>query len=192
MDLRDEAFYDFIRQISGKRVVELLAFQNCNGVDSFIGCKECTDVLRFESDQLNDLKKNTCITLRDGSVAFLPGLESSISNHIKLLKRAPNTTSSNLATTTVPTYYSTIRTPSPLDISMFANSSNPSSLNFSTTSNPLIDQMSNRISTSIINWLKKSQQELNLMNKNFQQGIDFLVELNKQRDGIILVGGNVA
>ncbi|CAF1244708.1 unnamed protein product [Rotaria sp. Silwood1] len=150
MDLRDEAFYDFIRQISGKRVVELLAFQDCNGVDSFIGCQECTDVLRFESDQLNDLKKNMCITLRDGSVALLPGLESSISNLIKLLKRAPSTTSSNLAKTTVPTYHSAIHTPSPSDISMYANSSNPSSLYFSTASNPLIDQMSNRISTTII------------------------------------------
>ncbi|CAF3948558.1 unnamed protein product, partial [Rotaria sp. Silwood1] len=126
------------------------------------------------------------------SVALLPGLESSISNLIKLLKRAPSTTSSNLATTTVPTYHSAIYTPSPSDISMFANLSNPSSLNFSITSNPLIDQMSNTISTTIIDWLKKNQQELNLMNTNFQQGIDFLVELNKQRDGIILVGVNVA
>ncbi|CAF5000349.1 unnamed protein product, partial [Rotaria sp. Silwood1] len=115
MDLRDEAFYDFIRQISEKRVAELFAFQNCDGVDSFLGCKECTDVLRFESDQFNDLKQNICITLRDGSVALLPDLESSISNLIKLLKRAPSTTSSNLATTTVPTYYSTIHTPSPSD-----------------------------------------------------------------------------
>ncbi|CAF1440605.1 unnamed protein product [Rotaria sp. Silwood1] len=192
MDLRDEAFYDFIRQISGKQVAKLLAFQNFNGVDSFIGCKECTDVIRLESDQFNDLKKNMCITLRDGSVALLPGLESSISNLIKLLKRAPSTTSSNLATTTVPTYHSAIHTPSPSDISMFANSSNPSSLYISTASNPLIDQMSNRISTTIIDWLKKNQQELNLMNTNFQQGIDLLVELNKQRDGIILVGVNVA
>ncbi|CAF5113176.1 unnamed protein product, partial [Rotaria sp. Silwood1] len=124
--------------------------------------------------------------------ALLPGLESSISNLIKLLKRAPSTTSSNLATTTVPTYHSAIHTPSPSDISMFANSSNSSSLNFSTTSNPLIDQMSNRISTTIIDWLKKNQQELNSMNTNFQQGSDFHVELNKQRDEIILVGVNVA
>jgi hypothetical protein len=44
MDLRDEAFYDLIRQIFGKRVAELLAFQECNGVDSFFGCKDycCT------------------------------------------------------------------------------------------------------------------------------------------------------
>ena len=57
MELRDDTFYDFIRQISGKRVAELLAFQECNGVDSFLGCKDVTDVLRLKSDQLSDLKK---------------------------------------------------------------------------------------------------------------------------------------
>ncbi|CAF5098454.1 unnamed protein product, partial [Rotaria sp. Silwood1] len=81
-------------------------------------------------------------------------------------------------TATVPTYHSAIHTPSPSDMSMFANSSNSPSRYFSTTSNPLIDQMSNRISTIIIDWLKKNQQKLNFMNTNFQRGIDFLVELN--------------
>ena len=38
MDMRDEAFYEFIRQFSGKKVAELLAFQECNGVNSFLGC----------------------------------------------------------------------------------------------------------------------------------------------------------
>jgi hypothetical protein len=36
MDLRDEAFYDLIRQISGKRVAELLAFQECNGCNPIL------------------------------------------------------------------------------------------------------------------------------------------------------------
>jgi hypothetical protein len=85
MNLRDEAFYDFIRQFSGKRVAELLAFQKCNGIDSFLECKDVTAVLHLHSDQLIDLKKATCITLSDGSIVLLPGLESSISNLTKLL-----------------------------------------------------------------------------------------------------------
>ncbi|CAF2097140.1 unnamed protein product [Rotaria magnacalcarata] len=36
-DLRDDAFYYLIRQISGKLVAGLLAFQECIGVDSFPG-----------------------------------------------------------------------------------------------------------------------------------------------------------
>jgi hypothetical protein len=55
MDLRDEAFYEFVRQFSGKRVAELLAFQECNGVESLLECKDLTAILRFQSDQLNDI-----------------------------------------------------------------------------------------------------------------------------------------
>ena len=58
LDLRDEAFYDFVRQFSGQRVAELFAFQELNGVDSFLGCKDVTAILHLQSDQLNDLKKN--------------------------------------------------------------------------------------------------------------------------------------
>ncbi len=57
MDLRDEAFYDFVRQFSGKRVTELLVFQECNGFDSLLGCKDVTAAFHLKSDQRNDLKK---------------------------------------------------------------------------------------------------------------------------------------
>ncbi|CAF4701824.1 unnamed protein product, partial [Rotaria sp. Silwood2] len=70
----------FIRQFSGKKVAELLAFQECNGVDSFLGCEDVTVVLQLKSDQPDELKKNTCIRLSDGSVVLLPGIESSIIN----------------------------------------------------------------------------------------------------------------
>ena len=206
MDLRDEAFYDFVRHISGKRVAELLAFQECNGVDSFLGCKDVTAVLHFQSDQLNDLKKHTCITLTDGNIALLPGLESSISNLTKLLKkkreeinkqtqRLQSITSSVLPTpitasvilpTTVSISQPLTNTPSSSDAPIPANSFNSSSSNFSITSNPLTDESLDRISATIIDWLKKKQQQLNLTNINFQQGIDFHIELNKRRDGVHL------
>jgi hypothetical protein len=44
MDLRDDAFYDLICQISGKRMA-LLAFQECNGLDLFLGRKDVTTIL---------------------------------------------------------------------------------------------------------------------------------------------------
>lgn len=207
MDLRDEAFYDFIRQLSGKRVAELLAFQECNGVDSFLGCKDVTAVLHLKSDQINDLKNKMAITLTDGSVALLPGIESSISNLIKLLKKkreeinkqvqrlqsitssvvlSPSTTSSVLPTTTSSISQPSIHTSSPSDAPIPANSSNSSSSNFLATPNPFTYEISNRISATITNWLKEKQQELNLINISFQQGIDFHVELNQRRDGVIM------
>ena len=100
---------------------------------------------------------------------------------------APSNTSSVLPTTMVSIYQPSIHAPSPSDGLILANSSNSSSINISTT-----DEMSNRISTTMIDWLKKKQQELNLTNTNFQQGIDFHVELNKRRDELILRCKSVA
>jgi hypothetical protein len=87
MDLRDEPFYEFVQQFSGKKVAELLAFQECNGVDSFLGCGDVTAVLQLKSNQLDELKKHTCITLSDGSIVPLPGLESSLIILTKILKK---------------------------------------------------------------------------------------------------------
>ncbi len=50
MDLRDEAFYDFVRQFSGKLVTELLVFQGCNGVDSLLGFKDVTAAFHLKYD----------------------------------------------------------------------------------------------------------------------------------------------
>jgi hypothetical protein len=206
MDLRDEAFYNLIRQMSGKRVAELLAFQECNGVDSFLGCKDVTAILQLQSDQLNDLKKHTCITLSDGTVALLPGLESSISNLTKLLKKKReevnkqvqrlqsitssalstiSTNSSALPTTNVLIPDPSIHTSSSSDPPIPANLFNSSSINVSTIPVLLTDETSNTISTTVIEWLNKKKQERNLVNINFQQGTDSHVELNKRRDGVI-------
>jgi len=208
MDLRDEAFYDFIRQFSGKKVAELLAFQEFNGVDSFLGCEDVTAILQLKSDQLNELKKNTCITLSDGSVVLLPGMESSIINLKKILKkkreefskqfeRLHSINSSVLSATNsaliIPTptissiFHPSTHTPSPSHPSIPLDSSNISSSNTQTTSNSLMDEMINRITRTIIDWLDKNKHELNLVNINFQQGIDFRLELNKRQDGIIMV-----
>jgi len=208
MDLRDEAFYDFIRQFSGTKVAELLAFQECNGVDSFLGCEDVTDVLQLKSDQLNELKKNTCITLSDGSVVLLPGLGSSIINLKKILRKKreeinkqaerlhsinssiPSATSTTLIipTPTVSSiFHPSTHTSSPSHASVLSDSLNISSNNSRTTSNLITDEITNRIMRIITDWLDKNKHELNLVNTNFQEGIDFRLELNKRQDGIMMI-----
>ena len=208
MDLRDEAFYDFIRQFSGKKVAELLSFQECNGVDSFLGCDDVTAVLQLKSDQLNELKKSTCITLSDGSVVLLPGLESSIINLKKVLKKkreeiikqaerlhAINSSISlpTNSTLIIPTqndssmFHPSTHTPSPSHASTLPDSFTVSSSNSRTTLKPLADDITNRISQTIIDWLNKNQYELNLVNTNFKEGVDFRLQLNKQQDGIMMI-----
>ncbi|CAF1462322.1 unnamed protein product [Adineta ricciae] len=206
LDLRDEAFYDFVRQVSGKRVAELLAFQELNGVDSFLGCQDVTAVLRLQSDQLNELKKHTCIILVDGTIPLLPGLGSSINILTKLLKknrdeinkRAVRLQSFNSSflpiASSIPIVHSAaITSPgNPLthahlqSASLVADTSTLSVHNPSHASNSVPGEISNRISTNITDWLKKKEHDLNLISTDFQQGIDFHIELNEQRDGIII------
>ncbi|CAF3310054.1 unnamed protein product [Rotaria socialis] len=75
-------------------------------------------------------------------------------------------------------------TTAPSDAPIPINTSNSSSINFSVPPT-LTDEISTRISATIIEWLKKKQQKLNLKNTNYHQGIDFHVELNKRRDGVV-------
>ncbi len=204
MDLRDEAFYDFVRQFSGKRVGELLAFQECNGVDSLLAYKVVTAVLQLQSDQLNDLKKNTFVILSNGSAAVLPELQSSINNLMKLFKtkreeinkqmqRIQSIASIQLVSSIVPLVPSSITisishpsipTMSPSNRPIPANSSD--SMSSSTLPNVFTDYLSYRITTTIRDWLKKQQRQLHLVDTSFQQAIDYHVRLNKRQDGVIL------
>lgn len=198
MDLRDDAFYDFIRQFSGKKVAELLAFQECNGVDSFLGCEDVTAILQLKSEQLNDLKKNTCIILSDGSAVLLPGLESSINNLKKILKkkreelnkqseRLHSINSSILSATNTTIMAPTPTIPSLLD-PLTCTSSHTHLLSDSQGPfNSLTKQIKDRITRTIIDWLEKNKHELNLLNTNLREGIDFQLALNKREDGILMI-----
>lgn len=211
MDLRDEAFYDFIRQFFGKRLAELLAFQECNGVDSYLGCKDVTAVLYLKSDQLTDLKKHMCITSSDGSIHILPGLESSIINLTKVLKKkreethkqaqrlqsitSPSAIPASTITTSISFRSTAKSTPPPpiyVDASVPGHApASPDSIDSiqsdsSIVSDLLTDELRDKITRPIIDWLIKMKHELSLIDASFQEGIDFQVELNNRRDGVIV------
>ncbi|CAF4663178.1 unnamed protein product, partial [Rotaria sp. Silwood2] len=71
--------------------------------------------------------------------------------------------------------------------STLPDSLNVSSSNSRTTFNPLTDEITNRITRTIIDWLDKNKHELNLVNTNFKEGVDFRLELNKRQDGIMMI-----
>ncbi|CAF3237276.1 unnamed protein product [Rotaria socialis] len=202
MNLRDENFYDFIRQFAGKKVAALLSFQECNSVDSFLGCQDVTAILHLESDELIDLKKNMCITLSNGSIYLLPGIESSIMHLTKLFKNkqeelikqskrrqsitissvssTPNIISNNLSPKTVVLGNSSIH----------QSTSNALPNSYLTVSPPathvLANEIKSRISNTIIEWFKHNKDKLSLINIDFNEGSDFQVELNNNQEGIIV------
>lgn len=207
MDLRDDAFYDFIRQFSGKKVAELLAFQECNSVDSFLGCDDVTALLQLKSDQLDELKKNVSITLIDGSTVLLPGIQSSIINLEEVLSKkreevnkqserlrsidssnrsTSRMTSNTSLTTSTSISHRSIHPPTSSHASSSLDQIDVSSHLMQSTFICLTDDKKKMIKNTIIDWLNKKKVELNLMNINFEKGADFRLELNKQQDGIIV------
>ena len=96
MDLRGWILLRFHPSVFWKKIAELLSFQECNSIDSFLRWKDVTAILHLESDQLIDLKKNMGIVLSNGSIRLLPGLESTITNLSKLLKKKENSSTRKL------------------------------------------------------------------------------------------------
>lgn len=204
MNLRDEGFYEFVSHYSGKKVAELLAFQECNSVDSFLGCNDVTAILHLESDQLHDIKKGMCISLNNGFISILPGIESAIANLIKVLKKkreelhkqAQRLQSIDFIST-APVYRtnSSISLSSDDKLADHVNHSSTSTIRQSSTSvqnSPLhinhviTDEMKNRISNIIIDWFKQNKEKLSLIDINFHDGIDFHIEFNNYQDGVIV------
>jgi hypothetical protein len=87
IDLDYEVFYDFVRLVSEKRVAELLAFQECNGVNSLLRRKDVTAVFHLQSDQLNDIKKIRVLHQVMELLLFFQGLNHQLVILINSLKR---------------------------------------------------------------------------------------------------------
>lgn len=179
-----------------------------NGVDSFLGCEDVTGILQLKSDQLNELKKNMCITLIDGSIVLLPGIESSIINLKKVLKakreeinkqaERRNAINSSISQSTnpmliiptqnvSPTFHPSTHTSSPSYAAELPDSLNVSSSDSRTACEPPTDETKNTITRTIIDWLNKNKDELNLVNTNFTEAIHFRFQLNKRQDGIMMI-----
>ena len=204
--LRDQDFYKFVEQYSGMKVAELLAFQEFNAVDSFLECDDIADIFKYQSNQLTELKKKTCITLNDGSVVLLPGLKSSINNLKKLFQKKrdeinkqtkrrkyifgsiPSTpyTSLKICTPAIPSSAQSI-TETSLQIPISFESFDNSSTNIQTSINTVTDQINRKVTTVIASWLIKNKQDLYLINTDIREGTDFKLELNIRQDGLIMI-----
>ncbi|CAF5163177.1 unnamed protein product, partial [Rotaria magnacalcarata] len=76
MDLEGNEFFDFIKQYSGEKVANILEFQDISNVNCFLACNDPLEILSFDSNDLLDLKKTTCVKLNNNSFTVLPGIKS--------------------------------------------------------------------------------------------------------------------
>ena len=84
MDLTNDQFFEFVKQSSGEKVAILLQFQDISNVDCLLACIDPFEILSYDSNDLLDLKRTTCVQLNNSSFVVLPGVKS----EMNLLKNA--------------------------------------------------------------------------------------------------------
>ena len=163
MEFEDDRFVEFVREYAGDKVAILLEFQDITNVDCLLECNDPFEISLFDSDQLMDIKKQTCMKLNGNSYEVLPGIKSKMN----LLKKALMKKSNRLKkiTKTSPQVISTITSSSSTTTTdSYATPSNQSTANSATTSSSTIasSQMEEKIKRQIIHslqvWCKKEKE----------------------------------
>ena len=72
MELKNDGFFEFVKHFSGEKVAILLEFQDISNVDCLLVCDDPLEIITFDSDDLLDLKKKTCVKLNNNSFTVLP------------------------------------------------------------------------------------------------------------------------
>ena len=84
-DLKHNDFYNFIDCQCGPILANIHKFQLISDADIFIECNDPTEILKYNSNKLNELKTKSCLMIDDKSSIILPGIIASFSSLKKRL-----------------------------------------------------------------------------------------------------------
>ena len=90
LELEDDQFFEFVDQFVGNKVTNILKFQDITNANCFLTCDDPLEVLNYDSDDLLDMKKKTCVKLNDNSFVILPGVKSKMNILKNLLNKKSN------------------------------------------------------------------------------------------------------
>ncbi|CAF2895383.1 unnamed protein product [Rotaria sp. Silwood2] len=143
MEFEDERFFEFVRSFVGEKLATLLEYQDINSVHCLLAADDPFEILSYDSDDLLDLKKKTCIKLNTNAFSVLPGIKSKmillknalIKKQNELKKRNKKMSSNipmsnNISSITSTTNYSTISVCSSVHKSVNNSSISAISTNF--------------------------------------------------------------
>jgi hypothetical protein len=87
-DLKHDDFYNFVEFQCGSTQANILKLQLISDANIFIECDDLTEIMKYNSDKLSELKAKSCPMTNDGSSIVLPGITASFNNLKKhLLKK---------------------------------------------------------------------------------------------------------
>ena len=183
MELQDEDFCKFVKSFGGQKLAALLEFQDLNSAACFLACDNPFDLLQYDSNDLFDLKKQTCLKLNTNLFVVLPGIKSKMmllknaltkkQNELKKkstrisLNIATNNTTSNSSSTD---YYN-----NSTDLSAQTLPNNSSS---SIISSNVEENLKNHVITLLNDWLDKMEQNKQQKNFEIKEGVDYEITVN--------------
>jgi hypothetical protein len=87
-DLKDDDFYNFVEFQCGPVQANILKLQLISDASIFIACDDSTEIMKYNSDKLSELKAKSCLMINDGFSIVLSGITTSFNNLKKrLLKK---------------------------------------------------------------------------------------------------------
>lgn len=161
-DLKHEDFYNFVQYECGPIQSKILKFQLISDVDTFLECNDPTEILKYKSAKLNELKAESCLMTDENSFVIFPGIIASFSS---LKKRLMKKIDEN------------IKEIKRNKSSVNASASTPSTAPTTSTQSKTVDELRNHINKSIKQWLDKYRDDLNLQSDcSLTESIDYTIE----------------
>ena len=164
-ELKHDVFYDFVKSQCGPLQANILKFQLISDADTFIECNDSTEILRYDSDKLTELKTEACLITKDGTCIVLPGVTASFSNLKKrLLKKFDEDKKQSKKT------QNTFDASTPLTAT--------------TVSQRSVQELKTHIIKSIDQWIDEYRNDFDLQDNNsFAEAIDYQIECVNQIGG---------
>jgi hypothetical protein len=158
-DLKYDDFYNFVDFQCGPIQTNILKFQLISDANIFIECDDPTEIMKYNSDKLNELKDKSCLMLNDGSTIVLPGITASFNNLKKRLLKKIDQDMKELKKN-----------------KNISNASTP--LTVPTTSQSRsIDELRSHIIKSVDQWIEKYRNDFNMQaNSSLVETIDYNIE----------------
>ena len=84
--LYDKPFYELVHKLAGPVEAKLLEVQGVRSAYSLMYIDDIFDILKYQSKELNEIKKNACLLLDDNQYIVKPGCKSNLKYFTQLLR----------------------------------------------------------------------------------------------------------
>ncbi|CAF3952745.1 unnamed protein product [Rotaria sp. Silwood2] len=192
MEFQDERFFEFVKGFAGEKLATLLEYQDIKNVHCLLASDDPFEILSYDSDDLLELKKKTCVKLNTNTFFVLPGIKSKMtllkSALIKKkneLKKGTKQMCSNIYMSNNTSYISSATNYStPFIHSSIQQSENNSSS--SATSSNFEENLKKHLINTLNDWLNKRKQNKNEQDYQIKEGIDYEIIVNSIDNKVLI------